>query len=199
MKIWVFGTTSDFSKKIIEKFNDYDVETFGRDNVTYSHPESFFDNINTELPDILIFNVAWFYNDSDHGTWSSELDFTFDLIKKRMLFIGYVFRQIAKKKKCQFCLITSTCTLFKDNSGLSYKLYRANEQQLVYWIANKHPESKFFMYSPHGLNEENLDNHTDAIHELCTEDLAENKEIYGLDQNRICKFFSTNENYTTRL
>ena len=199
MKIWIFGTTSDFSKKIIEKFNDHDVETFGRDNVTYSHPESFFDNLNTELPEILVFNVAWFYNDSGHATWESELDFAFDLIKKRMLFIGYVFRQIAKKKKCKFCLITSTCTLFKDNSGLSYKLYRANEQQLIYWIANKHPESKFFMYSPHGLDEENLDNHATAIHKLCIEDLAENKEIYGIDQSTISKYFSINENYATKL
>jgi len=182
-ELWMFGVSSDFSKSILEQFNDYNVQKFGRANLDYSNFNSFIEN--KKAPNKVIFNA-----NIEERTSIDILDYKFDNKELLSSFENFndVFCFLVKLLKwlehqetnITFCLITSSITQwpFKHKQNLSYSLLRSLGQTALMTCATEN--LKVIGISPGGLSSEKFEDYAKIIKQkIESDDTLKIYELYN--------------------
>lgn len=172
---WIFGKSSDFSQKIIEKFEQKNISvySFGRENIDYNNFDNFL--MMKVLPDYIVLNAnieEQIALQIDKNNFSnihpSQTQEMFDAYNPVFLFFVKLFRWLESQgKSVSICAISSSITAwpYKENKYLMYAVLRSMLQQVVFSASNN--VCNAFCVSPSGIDTTNINEYAERIVELC--------------------------------
>jgi len=171
---WVFGKSSDFSQKIISKFENKDISvySFGRENIDYNNFDNFL--MMKVLPDYIVLNanieeqIAILIDKNNFSniqlTQTQEM---FNAYNPIFLFFVKLFRWLESQgKSVSICAISSSITAWphKENKYLMYAVLRSMLQQVVFSASSN--VCNAFCVSPSGIDSTNINDYAERIVEL---------------------------------
>tara|TARA_B110000858_G_C17781185_1_gene464881 strand:- start:1142 stop:1795 length:654 start_codon:yes stop_codon:yes gene_type:complete len=211
IKTWVFGTTSELSKKIIS--NVEEPILFGRHNVDYSDPDKFIkEHVVDDTPIEMIVNIHLPHVMGSTTPLSNINEFN-NLFVEQNSNIFFFYKLLTAtadmKKPVKICFITSTFpntsikrlkedipssqehieSVIGSNYYFSYASSRAIQQFAFFSRTNEYTKS--VGVSPSGINESNIDEYAKIITDIVKEDRVDKQWgcVYDLSRPEGWWFF----------